>query len=932
VQVRLLGPVGVDVGGAARQLSGLRRKSLLAVMALHPNEVVSTDRLIDIVWGPRPPATAAKGLQNQVSYLRGVLGQEAPIAARGAGYVLELPAEAVDIGCAKALIRGIGDHMDHVEVAARLRSALDLWRGESLSDVAEVAWLSEQASRLEDLRMEAVQALVEARLGLGEHAELVAHLTQLVEQYPFREHLHRHLMLALYRSGRQADALAVFRRLHDTLDRELGIEPSQLLRDLEAAMLRQDAALDSSPPRIVAAGVAPPAQLPLAAGTFTGRTSELRHLDSLLPAARPERATRPVGVTVAIISGTAGVGKTSLALHWAHRIADRFPDGQLYLNLRGFGPAAAAMDPGEAVRVLLDAFRIPDGQVPTSLDSQLALYRSILAGMSVLIVLDNARDEEQVRPLLPGVNASVVVVTSRNRLSGLVATEGAHPLTLNLPSVADSRAMLARRWGAERVAAEPGAVQDIIASCARLPLALAIATAEPIAAVDRPLAALAGQLRDTAATLDSFYSGDEFADVRTVFSWSYQALSPQAAQLFRYLGLGPRRDCSLAAAASLVGLPHRRVRTLFTELIRAHLVTEPTPGWFTTHDLMHAYAAEQVRALDSGDDRSAALRRLLDHYLHTAYQGALLLNPSRTPLTLPPPVPGVTLMAMTDRTEAISWFGLERNVLCAAVLTQRPGVDDRWVWQLASTLFTFLKLRGYRHANIAVQEAGLNAALRMGDRAARAQAHYLLGSVYILVDRLEDADRHAELALGDFERIGDHVAAGNTHMSVVWSLERRGSFDGSLRHAEDALALYEKAEHLSGQANALNSAGWCHAHLGDFEAAQSCVARALAVFNDLDDRMGQAGTWDSLGFLHFQLGDIARAEYYYRQSLAGYRELGDEYNEAGTLVSFGDEYRSIGDDESARRVWHQATTIFDRLNYPDAAGVRAKLRSIGPRR
>jgi len=658
VQIRLLGPVGVVVGGVAQQLAGLRRKSLLAVLALHPSAVVSSDRLIDIVWGPRPPATAVKGLQNQISYLRSVFGHGAPIVVRGGGYALELPAEAVDVGRARALIRGIGDHMDHAEVATRLGSALDLWRGESLSDVAGVGWLGEQAARLEDLRMEAVQALVEARLGLGEHAELVAHLTQFVEQYPFREYLHRQLMMALYRSGRQADALAVFHRLRDTLNRELGIEPSSLLRELEAAMLRQDALLDWSQPRLVAASVSPPAQLPLAAGTFTGRTSELRYLDSLSTAAGQEGAIRRTGVTVAVISGTAGVGKTSLALHWANKVVARFPDGQLYLNLRGFGPAAAVMDPAEAVRLLLDALLVPGGQVPASVDSQLALYRSIVAGMRVLIVLDNARDEEQVRPLLPGVSASLVVVTSRNRLGGLVVTAGAHPLTLNLPSAEDARAILARRLGADRVAAEPDAADDIIASCTRLPLALAIAAADPIAAVDLPLAVLAGQLRDTAATLDSFRSDDAFTDVRTVFSWSYQALSPQAARLFRFLGLGPRRDCSLAAAASLVGLTHHRVRTLLTDLIRAHLVTEPNPGWFAVHDLMHAYAAEQARAVDSDDDRSAALRRLMDHYLRTAYEGALLLNPTRVPpLPLAPPVSGVKLMALTDRDQATSRRG-----------------------------------------------------------------------------------------------------------------------------------------------------------------------------------------------------------------------------------------------------------------------------------
>ncbi len=666
-QVRLLGPIDVTVGGAVRALAGLRRKSVLAVMGLHVGETVSIHRLIDAVWGQAPPNTAANTLQNHMSYLRSVLDSRDAIIARSPGYLLNLDPDAVDVARAERLIRQSRQSVDHALTAQHLRSALALWHGPSLADVTDVPWLREQAERLEYLRLDAAQGLVEARLALGEHAAVVPELESLAEQHPFREHLHRQLILALYRAGRQADALAAYQRLRHTIRAELGLDPSPALRELEAAILRQDATLDPPPAAItvtratgMTVGVVP-AQLPLAASTFVGRHGELSALDAVMSAADRARAEGTPAVSIAAVSGTAGVGKTTLAVQWAHRAASRFPDGQLYVNLRGFNPGAV-MDPTEAIRGFLEAFGIPARRIPAVAASQAGLYRSVLANKRVLIVIDNARDDEHVRPLLPGAGGCLVVVTSRHQLTGLIATEGAQPLTLGLPSAIDAHAMLTRRLGLQRMAAEPATVADIIDRCARLPLALAITAARLATRPDLPLAALVGQLHDSAAALDPFRGSDPATDVRAVFSWSYRTLSADAARVFRYLSVAPGPDVGLRAVASLVDLATEQVQPLLDELIQIHLIDEPVPGRYTFHDLLRAYAAEQAARQDSGADRCAAWHRVLDHYLHTGYAAAMLLTPERERIALAPPHPGARVEPLADRDQATAWFAAELSV------------------------------------------------------------------------------------------------------------------------------------------------------------------------------------------------------------------------------------------------------------------------------
>jgi tetratricopeptide (TPR) repeat protein len=760
----------------------------------------------------------------------------------------------------------------------------------------------------------------------------------LCRQQPLHEQAHGQLMLALYRAGRQGDALAAYQRLRRTLDEELGVSPSQPLRELETAILRQDPTLDA-PPALRPTAAPPPAsvmagmvaaQLPPAIAAFTGRSRELAQLDGLLDGAGGNGAgpARPAAVVISAISGTAGVGKTALAMHWAHRVAVRFPDGQLYANLRGFDPSGSVLDPAEAVRGFLDALGVPVERIPAGLDAQAGLYRSLLASKRVLVVLDNARDVEQVRPLLPGAPGCLVVVTSRNQLTGLVAGEGAHSLTVDLLSTVEARDLVARRLGTDRAAAEPDAVEEVIARCARLPLALAIACARAATRPGFPLAALAAELREASATLDALDDGDPASDVRAVFSWSYRALSTDAARLFRLLGLHPGPDLTAAAAASLAGIPPEQARTLLGELARARLLAEHTPGRYAFHDLLRAYAAEQAHAHDSADVRRAATQRMLDHYLHTAHSAALLLRPHWDPIAPAPPTPGIVPERLEGHDHALAWFTAEHPVLLAAVEQAAAAGFEAHTWQLAWAVTPFLLRRAYWAEQAVMQRAALDAARRAGDAVGQAYALQALALGEARSGRLDNADTHFRHALHLYADLADPNGQAHAHTCLALVAELEGRPDDVLEHALQALELFRGAGNRFWQANALNGVGSGHALLGNGHQALAYCTQALAVMQELGDREGQAGAWDSLGHAHRRLGDHAQAASCYQRAVDLHRVLGDRYYEADTLASLGDTHHAAGNPDDARSAWWQALGILDELGHPDADQLRAKLRHV----
>jgi tetratricopeptide (TPR) repeat protein len=581
--------------------------------------------------------------------------------------------------------------------------------------------------------------------------------------------------------------------------------------------------------------------------------------------------------------------------------------------------------PAEALRGFLDSLGVPVARIPLDLDAQTALYRSVLAGKRVLVVLDNAGDAEQVRPLLPGTPRCLAVVTSRNRLTGLVAAEGARPLTVALLSTGEARGLLARRLGEARLAAEPEAVDEILDRCAGLPLALAIVAARASIRTDLPLAAFAAEMRAELGALDVFETGDAATDLRAVFSWSYRRLPAAAARLFRLLGLHPGPDISVAAAASLAGNPPAAVRPLLAELTRAHLLTEPASGRYSCHDLLRSYAAELAHAGEGEDDRRAAVHRVLDHYLHTALAADRRLLPQREQIAIVPPGPDVTTVDHADPERAQAWFTAERPVLLAAVDLAGSAGFDTHAWQLAWVLTTFLDRRGHWHDWARIQQAAIAAAGRLADRPGLARAHYDLGRAYARLGRYDLADAHLRQSLDLSVALGDQVNQAHTHLTLGSVAERQGRRECALAEAQQALELYRAVGHRAGLARALNAAGWAHAVLGDHRTALANCRAAVDLFPEIGDRVGEAHAWDSLGYIQHQLGDHPDAIACYRRAADLFHDLGNRLDESGTLTRLGDVHEAAGDHDAAHRVWQQAVRTLDELGHADAVRLRARL-------
>jgi len=944
VRVRLLGPVDVVVGGAVRPVSGLRRKAILATLSLRAGEIVSTDRLADIVWGDDPPSTPVNTLQSHVSHLRTVLGSRAAILAKPPGYVLDVGDEGTDARLAERLMRQAARLPDPVQRVRELREALALWRGSPLADLAGIAWLEDQAERLDLLRERIRQALAEARLAAGEHAQLVPELEQMVADHPLNERIGGQLMLALYRSGRQADALAAYQRLRATLNEQLGIDPNRTLRDLEMAILRQDASLSLDPETLhqATAVLGPrrdaqarpahqpyrlgpvPAQLPPPPAGFTGREAEVASLDAMVPAVPPEQGADRAAV-IAAIAGTAGAGKSALALRWAHRVRERFPDGQLYVNLRGFDPDRPAMDPDQVLHGFLDAFGVWPERIPRDRDARAGLYRSLLSGKRVLVVLDNARDAEQVRPLLPGSPASLTVVTSRNQLTGLIAAEGARLLGLDLLTVPEAYDLLAQRLGTSRVAAECQAAEEIIASCARLPLALTIAAARAAARPSFPLAVIAAELRQS-ASLDPF-DGDELAvGLRAAFSCSYRVLSTDAARLFRLLALHPGPEFSAAAAASLLGAPVGQARALLAELARAHMLAEHSPGRFGCHELLRAFAAEQVRTRDDPGVRDAALRRVLDHFVQTSHACLGLLDPYLIPFAPAPPLPGVTIGEVVAAECADDWFAAEYPTLLTAVTAAADAGLATAAWQLAWTLTSFQLRQGYWDDHALAQRAGLDAARRARDPVGEAHALLALAIGYSRAGH--DAD--AELLYGESLRLLQELRGHLTSQAMIQArlgrlLGRKGYLDRSLCHAQRALDLHRSVGDRLLEAGSLNDVGYCHALLGNYRQAIAYCELSLAQIRTFGEPGHEAAVWHSLGFIYRRLGSHQRAIDCFERSLELTRARCDRSGEADTLAELGDVYHSAGDAMAAQRAWGRALRIFKEIEHPGAERIGTRM-------
>jgi DNA-binding SARP family transcriptional activator/tetratricopeptide (TPR) repeat protein len=941
MQFRILGPLEVWNGDQRIALSAPKPRALLAILLLHADQVVSTDRLIDELWGERAPPTARNIIQGYVAELRRALqGGQDVLAPAGhllvtspPGYRLQVTPGALDLhrfeelfAQAKAAIREAAPD----QAAGLLRAALRLWRGPVLANVAETPSVQTAVQKLEERRLAALEERIEAELALGGHSDLVGDLRGLVAEFPFRERLRGQLMTALYRAGRQAEALQAYQDARRVLVEELGIEPCTELQRLHQAILAADPSLarpggaqadaERPPPPV-------PTQLPPDVAIFTGRHRELERLRALL---EPTGQYGPV--VISAIDGTAGIGKSALAIYLAHRLDAAFPDGQLYANLHGTTAGLAPLDPLEVLGRFLRALGGDAGQVPAHLDEAAGLFRSLAAGRRLLVVLDDAASAEQVRPLLPASPGCGVLITSRRILGGL---DGAVHLHLDVLAFEDAVALVALLAGRDRVAAEPEAIAKLVELCGRLPLALRIAGARLAARPAWTVETLVRRLDAEHQRLDEL-AVDDLA-VRASFDVSYQSLQsvPDRAQasdagVFRLLGLLETPDVAVPAATVLVGQPPRATEGALERLVDAHLLETPSPGRYRMHDLLRLFASERCTAEDPERVRVDALERTLRWYVSTTARASRLLYPAdqrRTART----GDAEGGLPLHDRAAALAWLEAERGNLLATACqaAAMPMVSPTVVGELASALFRFLEMRGSWYDLATLNRLAVQVARAARDLHGEAQALNDLAAAHYRLDHLDEAVTCAEQTLAIRRRLGDRLEEGQALSNLGVHYHMVGRLDEAVACYEESLAILRDVSDRSSVGRVLGNLGGVRQQLGRFDEAATCFEEAIAIHQEVGDHPSAGRDLGNLGDLHHELGRFDEALACYEQALAIHRDVSDRYMEGATLHSMGRALHALGRHERARACWHEALAILRALGLPEAEAVQTRLDDTG---
>jgi DNA-binding SARP family transcriptional activator len=899
----LLGAVRAREGGADVDVGHTRQRSVLAALLVDVNHLVTTDQLVDRVWGDRPPGTANGTLRSYLTRLRQAVARDGvSIDRRPGGYVLAADPDSVDLHRFTRLVEHARRTADDRVALDLLDRALALWRGDPLAGL-DLPWANALRTALRRERLAAELDRADVQLRLGNHAALLATLPTLAAEHPLDERLAGQLILARYRAGRLDEALDHYRGFRARLSDELGADPAPALQELHRKILAVDE--EVQPPAATVPRGTVPRQLPARPRSFTGRGGELKALTL-----RSDGQDQGFGtVVISAIGGGGGIGKTWLALHWAHEHLDRFPDGQLYVNLRGFDPTATPVDPATALRGFLGALGVAPDAVPADPAEREAQFRSAIAGKRMLVLLDNASGTNQVMPLLPGSATCTTLVTSRHPLTGLVALHGALSVPLDVLTEDEARELLLRQLGHQRIAAEPDAVAELVAHCAGLPLALGIVAAHAAVRPALRLSTMASELRDHTSRLDGLDTGEAGLSLRAVLSWSYHALTAEAVTLVGLISLAPGADISLPAVTALSPTTAAHTRALLRELEAAHLVAH-SDGRYRMHDLVRLYAGERATAELCEETRSAATRRVVDFHLHTAHAADRVLDPDRPPIGIGKCAAGVRISAVRDEFEAVEWLATEHATLVAC---QRLAADLGWhdhVWGLTAVLDTFHWRQGRVDDHIAMGEAAVAAVRAIGDHARTTRAHRNLGQTYARAGRQDESLEQLGLALDMAVLIGDRAAQGHAHLVLARAWSAGGEHSRALAHATSAITVYREIGD-SAEGSAVNQAAMICAELGDFTAGIAYGKTALALEEANHHLIGRADALDTLGYLSARAGLHAEAVAHYEQAVVLYHEEGHTSGEADTLVLLGRAHVELGDLDGARRTWGLALRLFE---------------------
>ncbi len=928
---RILGPLEFRSGETWSGIGAPKWRALFAALLLSHGRVVSTERLIDELWGDEPPAKPGNLVATYVHRVRGLIGDAdgQVLVTRAPGYQILVGPDELDAARFARLVaagrKALADR-DAARAVELLTEALDLFRGPPLADVPPSDLVTTEAERLEESRVAALGLRIEAEIESGNAASAVGELLRLTADHPLREELWVLLMRALRAAGRQAEALEAYERARKVIGDELGVDPGPNLRQLHQEILQADArpapravrpagpevSPEPSPAPRISTPQAPvvPSQLPADIPDFTGRTEQVEYLYDLFCDVLDGHAGTGA-VVISLVAGAGGLGKTTLAVHVAHRLRTRFPDGQLYVNLRGASNQPAT--PAEVLARFLRELAVDEAQLPASEDERVALYRTRLAGRRILVVLDDARDAAQARPLVPGCVSCGVLITSRNLLPDLV---GGRLVDLDVLDYDEARAMLAKIVGADRLDAEPDATDQVLAACAGLPLAIRIAGVRLAGRTGWTIQALAGRLADERRRIDEFKAGD--LAVRACFQVSFGSLPaagpgrPDPARAFRLLGLWHGPSISLPAASALLAEPQDRVADSLEMLVDAHLLQSLAAERYRLHDLLRVYAAEKAEAEETQQDRDAAVLRVLTWYLHTAAGAGRVISPQHAPvplgdghLTRPP-------LAFASLEHALDWCETERADLVAAASQATSSSLHELAWKLPAAAMSFFYRRSHWADWVATHEDGLASARILGDRLAEAWMLNNLGMVFGL-QRKEQTVGCFEEALAIYREIGDQPGQARAANNVAQACLRLRRFPEALEAARRSLTVQQQAADRYGEGIALGNLGDACRELGRFDEAIDRLEQALVIFRELGDQHSEADSLSDLGDVYLTMGRLDDALSCLRASLAILRANGERHGQAATLSRLGLAQKRAGRPKEARELLSEAHLILAEL-------------------